>query len=171
MDDMTRAALEAEFDAKSAELSGMMENLEEIQRAYAQLALALRARAVKEKENAAREETAEMERMLARCQQAQSDLRAATGAGDRARMDACQAALDAENLAFDLAQRHMKDACRRYQDELRRQGFASEQAYQEAFLTLPAQKKLEEQVEPFRARYAELLRRCEELAALLENEA
>lgn len=170
MDDTTRAALEAEYDEKSAELSGMMEHLDEIQRAYARLALALRARAVKERETAAREETAEMERMLARCQQARSDLDAAASAGDKARIAACESVCASEKQAFDLAERHMQDACRRYQDELRRQGFADERAYQSAFLTLPAQKKLEEQVEPFRARYAELLTRCEELAGLLEGE-
>ena len=82
MDEARRRALEAEFDEKSAELSGMMEQVDEVQRAYARLALALRARAVKEKENAAREETVEMERMLARCQQAKSDLDAAKAAGD-----------------------------------------------------------------------------------------
>ena len=60
MDEARRRALEAEFDEKSAELSGMMGQVDEVQRAYARLALALRARAVKEKENAAREETVEM---------------------------------------------------------------------------------------------------------------
>ena len=49
MDEARRRALEAEFDEKSAELSGMMEQVDEVQRAYARLALALRARAVKEK--------------------------------------------------------------------------------------------------------------------------
>ena len=43
MDEASRRALEAEFDDKSAELSGMMG---QVQRAYARLALALRARAV-----------------------------------------------------------------------------------------------------------------------------
>ena len=171
MDEAKRRALEAEFDGKSAKLSGMMEQVDEVQRAYARLALALRARAVKEKENAAREETVEMERMLARCQQAKSDLDAAKSAGDAQRVAACEATCEAEKLSFELAQRHERDACRRYQDELRRQGFATEQAYRDAFLTLPAQKKLEEQVEPFRRRYAELLARLEEINAELEAEA
>ena len=52
MDEARRRAMEAEFDEKSAELSGMMEQVDEVQRAYARLALALRARAVKEKEKA-----------------------------------------------------------------------------------------------------------------------
>ena len=40
MDEAKRRALEAEFDGKSAELSGMMEQVDEVQRAYARLALA-----------------------------------------------------------------------------------------------------------------------------------
>ena len=56
-------------------------------------------------------------------------------------------------------------------DELRRQGFATEQAYHDAFLTLPAQKTLADQVEPFRQRYAELLARLEEIDAEVEAEA
>ena len=113
MDEARRRALEAEFDEKSAELSGMMGQVDEVQRAYARLALALRARAVKEKENAAREETVEMERMLARCQQAKSDLDAAKAAGDAQRVAACEAVCEAEKLSFELAQRHERDACRR----------------------------------------------------------
>ena len=146
----------------------MMEQVGEVQRAYARLQLGRRARAVKEEENAAREETVEMERMLARCQQAGSDLDAAKAAGDAQRVAACEAVCEAEKLSFELAQRHERDACRRYQDELRRQGFATEQAYHDAFLTLPAQKKLADQVEPFRQRYAELLARLQQLNAELE---
>lgn len=168
MDEASRRALEAEFDEKSTELSEMMEQVEQVQKAYARLSLALRARAVKEKENAAREETVEVERLLARCQQAKSNLDAAKSANDARRLAECEAICEAEHLAFDLAQRREQDACCRYLDELNRQGFASEQAYHDAFLTLPAQKKLEEQVEPFRKRYAELLARLEEINAELE---
>ena len=171
MDDTQRIALEKEFEEKSARLTGMMTQMDEMQKAWKQLEAANRARAVKDAENAAKDETAEMERMLARCQQAKSDLNAATQAGDKARIAACQQKCDDEHLAFDLAERRMQDACRRYQAELVRQGFGSEQAYQAAFLTKPAHMKLEETVNPFREEYAALLARCEEIEKLLSEEA
>ncbi len=168
MEAMEREALEVEFAQKRAELAEMMKQMEHMQASYARLTQARRARAVKEKENAAREETAAMERQLTRCQQAKSNLDAAIAADDQMRKSACEAACEKEKSAFELAQRRERDACRRYQDELRRQGFSSEAAYQAAFLTLPAQNKLEKEVEPFRTRYAQLLERLKEINAALE---
>jgi len=169
MDDMTRKALEAEFDEKSARLSEMMEKMPEMQAAYQKYEAAVRARTVKELEIAAKDETAEMERMQARCQQAQNDLNAATQAGDPARIAACKEKRADEHLAFDLAERRMQDACRRYQTEIVQQGFASEQAYAQAFLAKPAFMKLEKTIQPFRQEYAGLLARCEEIEKLLSE--
>lgn len=134
------------------------------------LEAAIRARAVKHAENAAKEETAEMERMLARCQQAKAVLSAANHTGDEARIASAQQACNEEHLAFDLAERRMQDACRRYQAEIIRQGFADESAYQKAFRTKPVQEKLEAKVTPFRMEYAALLTRCEEIESLLSKE-
>lgn len=171
MTDMERNALEREFEEKSGRLSEMMEKMPEMQAAYQQLEAALRARAVKDAEIAAKDETAEMERMLARCQKAKAELDSAKQAGDEARMAAASQRCEDEHLAFDLAEHRMQDACRRYQAEIVRQGFGSETAYAAAFLTKPAQLKLEEKVNPFREEYAKLLARCEEIERLLGDEA
>ena len=170
MDDTQRIALEQEFEEKSARLTEMMEQVPDMQKAYQQLEAAVRARAVKDAENAAKDETVEMERMLARCQQAQSDLEAAMQSGNEARIALCKQRREDEHLAFDLAERRMQDGCRRYQAEIIRQGFGSEAAYQAAFLTKPALLKLEEKVNPFREEYAALLARCEEIEKLLSEE-
>ena len=168
MDDMQKTQLENEFEQKSARLTVMMAQTTSIQAACRKLENARRARIIRDAENAAKDETAEMERMLARCQQAQSDYEAAMHSGDEARIAACRQKRDDEHLAYDLAERRMQDACRRYQAEITRQGFGSEQAYQAAFLTKPAQQKLEETISAFREEYTTLLKRCEELADLLE---
>ena len=170
MKDMQRIALEQEFDEKSARITQMMARMEEMQRAYHQLEEARRARMVKDTENAAREETAQMERELAHCQQAKADADAAAMSGDAARIDVCALARDEAHRAFDLAERRMQDACRRYQMELARQGFGSEQAYRVAFMTKPAQQRLEAEVTAFREEYAVLLNRCEEIEKLLAQE-
>lgn len=171
MDETMRIALEAEFDEKSAKLSDMMEKMPEMQAAYAQYEAAARALAVKEAENAAREEDAEVERMQGHCEKALSNLNAAKESGDDARVAPCQAAYEAELLAFDLAKKRQQEAYSRYEAALTQQGFESKDAYQQAFLPKPKFMKLEETIQPFRKEYAQLLARCEEIETLLsENE-
>lgn len=167
MDEMTRQTLEKEFEEKRIQLSRMMKQMERAQADYRRLVLARRARAVKEREKAAREETVRMEQALACCQQLHSNLNTAIQNGDPAQISFCESSLQAQKRSFELAQLRVQDACRRYQRELAEQGFPTEYAYQQALLTLPAQQQLENQIEPFRTQYAQLLQRCQELADLL----
>ena len=170
MDETMRKALEQEFDEKSARLSEMMEQMPAMQQAYQQYEAALRAFAVKELENAMKEEEDEVKRMNGHCQRAQEQVNAATKTGDPTYIAQCKEARAAEQLAMELAQRRLAEAKARYAEALSQHGFEDEAAYRAAFMAKPAFMKLEKNLQPFREEYAALLARCEEIEALLSKE-
>ncbi|MDO4549612.1 MAG: hypothetical protein Q4D04_16100, partial [Clostridia bacterium] len=168
MDDALRATMEEEWRDVSARLQAMMERLPSMQEKYKKLERANRARAVKETEKAAREKTAQMERVLARSQLNHSLLEAARTGGDKEKFAQYEQICHEDEKQFYLEQARVKDACRAYRDEITRQGFSCEQSYLEAFLTKSAQAALAREVEPFREEYARLYERCAQLSAALD---
>lgn len=170
MDEAMRKALEQEFDEKGARLAEMMQ-MPEMEEACQQYEAAVRALAVKEIENAAKEEEEEVERMGVHCKKAQEQLNAATASGDPTYIAQCKENRAAEQLAMDLANKRLAEAKERYASALAQYGFNDEAAYRAAFLAKPAFMKLEKKTQPFRKEYAELYARCDEIEKLLSENA
>lgn len=169
MNDTERLALEQEFEAKSAKLTEMMARMPEMEAAYAKYEAAARAGVIAALYDAFKEETEELARMEQHVEKAREALNAATKAANKDRIAAAREALQSEELACDHAKTLLQKAQARYEEEVTRQHFESEAAWQAAFLGKPAFMKLEETIQPFRQEYAQLLTRCQEIEALLDE--
>jgi len=169
MNDTERNALEQEFEETSAKLTEMMARLPEMEAAYAKYEAAARAGMVAAFYDLVKEETEEIARMDKHVVKAQEALAAAEKTASKDQLAAAREALTGEELAYAHAQELLKKAQSCYNEEITHQGFDSEAAWQAAFLTKPAFMKLEETIQPFRIEYAQLLKRCEEIEALLSD--
>lgn len=170
MNDTQRTALEQEFEEKRDRLTAMMAQMDDMQRAWQQYEAAARAERVRALDEALAAEEEEVARMQGHVERAAAEVKAAKRSGEKALTNAAEEALDAQRLALDLAVRHRDSARRAYDAALTGQGFDSEAAFRAACLTKPALAKLEETIMPFRAEYAQLLSRCEEIEKLLGEE-
>lgn len=170
MTDMERNALEREFEDKSGRLSEMMIQMSEMEKLYKKYEAAVRANAVMTFYEAVTREQEEASRMQKHVHKACKECEAAQASKEQTLIDAASEAWQAQKLAHSHALLQMENAQIRYVEELKNQGFDSEDAFKAAFLTKPAFMKLEETVNPFRMEYATLLARCEEIEALLSAE-
>ena len=167
---MERIALEREFEEKSGRLTEMMLQMGDMQIAYRKWEAASRANAVMEAYDALTAENDEVARMSKHVDRAAQESKNAAASGAKELADAAKAAVNAQQMALDLAKEKQAKAKAAYEAALAENGFESEEAFKAAFLTKPAFMKLDETVTPFRMEYATLLARCEEIEALLPEE-
>ena len=170
MNEMERIALEREFEEKSGRLTEMMLQMGDMQIAYRKWEAASRANAVMEAYDALTAENDEVARMSKHVDRAAQESKNAAASGAKELADAAKAAVNAQQMALDLAKEKQAKAKAAYEAALAENGFESEEAFKAAFLTKPAFMKLDETVTPFRMEYATLLARCEEIEALLPEE-
>ena len=170
MNEMERIALEREFEEKSGRLTEMMLQMGDMQIAYRKWEAASRANAVMEAYDALTAENDEVARMSKHVDRAAQESKNAAASGAKELADAAKAAVNAQQMALDLAREKQAKAKAAYEAALAENGFESEEAFKAAFLTKPAFMKLDETVTPFRMEYATLLARCEEIEALLPEE-
>lgn len=170
MNEMERIALEREFEEKSGRLTEMMLQMGDMQIAYRKWEAASRANAVMEAYDALTAENDEVARMSKHVDRAAQESKNAAASGAKELADAAKAAVNAQQMALDLAKEKQAKAKAAYEAALAQNGFESEEAFKAAFLTKPAFMKLDETVTPFRMEYATLLARCEEIEALLPEE-
>ena len=170
MNEMERIALEREFEEKSGRLTEMMLQMSDVQIAYRKWEAASRANAVMEAYDALTAENDEVARMSKHVDRAAQESKNAAASGAKELADAAKAAVNAQQMALDLAKEKQAKAKAAYEAALAENGFESEETFKAAFLTKPAFMKLDETVTPFRMEYATLLARCEEIEALLPEE-
>ena len=170
MNEMERIALEREFEEKSGRLTEMMLQMGDMQIAYRKWEAASRANAVMEAYDALTAENDEVARMSKHVDRAAQESKNAAASGAKELAYAAKAAVNAQQMALDLAKEKQAKAKAAYEAALAENGFESEEAFKAAFLTKPAFMKLDETVTPFRMEYATLLARCEEIEALLPEE-
>lgn len=168
MNDVERAMLEKEFEIKSARLSQMMEQMPEMDKECKRLHKATCALTLFEAERTAKQEVADLERQIPLWQQAHRDYEEAMKEGDEEKIAACKARVDEEMRLYKAAEAHMQESYRRYQAEAGRKIFKNQGEMEAAFIPLAEQEKIAQKLTAFQEEYNALLKRCEELADLLD---